>query len=70
MEWNESLNNNNIYIKQVLINRLDSLKTIHEKNNLTYPITIMILGFKQLRCSSKEELKGRMNELKDILGVD
>jgi hypothetical protein len=69
MDWVEQLNNN-IYIKEVFINRLNSLQEIYNNNEINYPITVRIFGYKLLKVNNKEEMIGRINELKDILGVD
>ena len=53
----------------VISERLKNLVELYDTTN-KYPFQIRMLGFTILKVKSKEELKGRIKELMDILKVN
>lgn len=51
-------------------NRLESFKNLEENDKLEYPCKFMIFGFPTLEINSKEELKGRIKEIQDVLNIE
>jgi len=54
---------------KVLEKRLLTLVELYDTQTY-YPFSLMIIGYTPLRINSKEELIGRIKELKELLNVE
>jgi len=54
--------------EEALKKRLRSLIELYIKDE--YPINLMILGFGMLKVDSRKKLKGRIDELAQLLGLE
>lgn len=52
-----------------LRNKLDNMVQLYSNLDQKYPATFRMLGFPHLELDSREELKYRINELCQILGL-
>jgi len=55
---------------EAFFKRLESLKILEENDKLEYPCQFIMFGFPALKIDSKEELKGRIKEIQDVLNIE
>lgn len=55
--------------EKAIINRLMNLKKLYAEHK-SYPASFRVLGFPILHLDNKEELKGRIKELQELIGIE